>query len=111
MNRYLCIFFVFAIVLGSTASCKTSGKTDQGVQEVPKGAITVVEPELAEGMYARIITPRGTITVELFYKKTPLTVVNFAGLAEGTKDFKVARDRTSGPFYDGLTFHGLLPTS
>ncbi len=108
MNRYLWIFIVCAFVLCSTASCKTSGKTDQGVQGGTKGALTVAEPELADGMFARILTPRGTITVELYYNKTPLTVVNFVGLAEGTKDFKVARGRTKGPYYDGLTFHRVI---
>ena len=91
MNRYLWIFIGFVFVLFSTASCKTSGTTDQGLQEDSKGALTVAEPQLADGMFARIVTPRGTITLELFYNKTPLTVVNFVGLAEGTKDYKVSR--------------------
>jgi len=108
MNRYLWICIALVFVLCSTANCKTSGKTDQEVQEGSKGATMVVEPKLADGMFARIVTPRGTITVELYYTKTPLTVVNFAGLAEGTKDFKVSRGRTKGPFYDGLTFHRVI---
>ena len=108
MNRYLWIFFVCAFVLFGTTGCKTSGKTDQGFQEGSKGETMVVEPQLADGMFARIVTPRGTITVELYYTKTPLTVVNFVGLAEGTKDFKVSRGRTNGPYYDGLTFHRVI---
>jgi peptidyl-prolyl cis-trans isomerase A (cyclophilin A) len=108
MNRYLWIFIVCVFVMFSTTSCKTSGKTDQGVQKGSKGAITAVEPELTDGMFAKIVTPRGTITVELYYNKTPLTVVNFVGLAEGTKDFKVSRGRTKGPYYDGLTFHRVI---
>ncbi len=108
MNRYLWIFIGFVFVLFSTASCKTSGKTDQGLQEGSKDAMTVAVPQLADGMFARIVTPRGTITLELYYTKTPLTVVNFVGLAEGTKDFKVSKGRTNGPFYDGLTFHRVI---
>jgi len=108
MNRYLWIFIVCVFVLCSTTSCKASGKTDQGLQESSKGGSMVEEPKLADGMFARIVTPRGTITVELYYTKTPLTVVNFAGLAEGTKKFKVSRGRTKGPFYDGLTFHRVI---
>jgi cyclophilin family peptidyl-prolyl cis-trans isomerase len=108
MNRQLLIFFVCAFVLFSTTSCKTSGKTDQALQEGPQGESTVDATKLADGMYARIVTPRGTIIVELYYTKTPLTIVNFVGLAEGTKDFKVARGRTNGPYFDGLTFHRVL---
>jgi len=108
MNRYLWIIIVCALVLCSTTSCKTTGKTGQGLQEGPQGESTVEAPKLADGMFAKIITPRGTITVELYYTKTPLTVANFVGLAQGTKDFKVASGRTKGPFYDGLTFHRVI---
>ena len=33
---------------------------------------------------------------------------NFTGLAQGTKDYDAGTDRT-GPFYDGLTFHRVIP--
>ena len=57
MNRYLWIFIACSFVLFGTASCKTSGKTDQGLQESSKDAMTVAEPQLADGMFARIVTP------------------------------------------------------
>ncbi len=108
MNRCLWIIIVCALVLFSTTSCKTSGKTGQGHQEGAQAESSAAEPKLADGMFARIVTPRGTITIELYYTKTPLTVVNFVGLAEGSKDFRVAKGRTKGPFYDGLTFHRVI---
>ena len=40
---------------------------------------------------------------ELFYQKTPLTVANHVGLAEGTLG-----PRKGQPFYDGLTWHRVV---
>jgi cyclophilin family peptidyl-prolyl cis-trans isomerase len=61
-------------------------------------------PELPAGLYAAITTPRGEITAELFFKKTPLTVMSFVGLAEG----RLGPTRGK-PFFDGLIFHRVVP--
>jgi peptidylprolyl isomerase len=62
-------------------------------------------PELGTGLFAKIATTKGDIYVRLEYQKTPLTVCNFVGLAEGT----LTRATRRGPFYDGLTFHRVIP--
>ncbi len=61
---------------------------------------------LGPGLYANVYTSRGLIVGELEFRKTPLTVANFVGLAEGTK--KHGRSG-SKRFYDGLTFHRVVP--
>lgn len=56
-----------------------------------------------DGIFAVMETAKGDIVINLFYKQTPLTVVNFVGLAEGKLD--VAKGK---PFYDGLKFHRVI---
>ena len=67
--------------------------------------------DLAPGMYAVFETTLGEITCRLYPDKTPKTVENFTGLAKGTKEFveRKTRQRTRRPFYDGLTFHRVIP--
>ena len=66
---------------------------------------TAVSEQLEPGMYAQLETSKGQITAALFFQQTPMTVINFAGLAEGT----VASNREPGiRFYDGLVFHRVI---
>src|SRR5690606_39018799 len=61
--------------------------------------------------YATLKTNRGDIVVQLFGNHAPKTVQNFVGLAEGTQDYSVAQTgkKTGDRFYDGLTFHRIIP--
>jgi peptidylprolyl isomerase len=60
--------------------------------------------ELKDGMYASIDTDKGLITLSLEFKKTPMTVSNFVGLAEGSLN----KEDEGEPFYDGLNFHRVI---
>jgi len=90
MNR---IFFILLLTLLILPCGETSMAKDS---------------QLKDGLYAKIITDKGDILLSLYYKKTPLTVINFVGLAEGTKSLGGTDKPTGTPFYDGLKFHRVI---
>ncbi|HSD09273.1 peptidylprolyl isomerase [Flavobacterium sp.] len=74
-----------------------------------KATTTVKKPAApAEGIFATIATNKGNITIELFYKKAPVTVANFISLAEGTNPFVTVERLKGKHFYDGLKFHRVI---
>ena len=61
-------------------------------------------------MIATLHTNHGDININLFPNQAPKTVDNFVGLAKGTKEYKDDAGRTNPqPYYDGLTFHRIIP--
>lgn len=81
---------LFAMIAIQFGGCKSMEKNLKAIEE-------------KDGVFAIMETSKGPIILELFYEKTPLTVTNFVGLAEGTLDAAKGKN-----FYDGLTFHRVI---
>ncbi|KQC34103.1 peptidylprolyl isomerase [Nonlabens sp. YIK11] len=62
---------------------------------------------MQDGLYAKLNTSKGDILLQLHYKRTPGTVGNFVGLAEGNLENSAKPQGT--PFYNGLKFHRVIP--
>jgi len=62
-------------------------------------------------LWVEFVTDRGVIPCELTEQLTPVTVANFVGLARGLRPW-YDRDRdewVTSPYYDGTTFHRVIP--
>ena len=103
---------------GSQATPALSAQTaapqnpDSALPDAPGAPVSVAPAPVPTGPTVVFDTSMGRMTCKLFDKQSPLAAANFIGLAEGTKDWN---DPVTGklvhgkPFYDGLTFHRVIP--
>ena len=83
-------------------------KLKKGLPAKKPAISQMASPKTTEGIFANIVTNKGTIVVQLEFQKTPITVANFISLAEGKNTFVTDEKLKGKPFYDGLKFHRVI---
>jgi peptidyl-prolyl cis-trans isomerase A (cyclophilin A) len=104
-------------VFAQSTPAQTAPQTQKtpATQDLPDAPSTVVHAQAAPeptGPTVVLDTTMGRIVCKLFDKIAPVASANFIGLAEGSKDWVDAKTQKKvhgQPFYNGVTFHRVIP--
>jgi Peptidyl-prolyl cis-trans isomerase (rotamase) - cyclophilin family len=117
---YLCAFllaaFSFRADAAETAATKETTKATKTTTEKKADKKADSKTDKADkkaggkANFAIFETNLGTFKVKLLNETAPKTVENFAGLADGTKEWTDPKTdkKVKKPFYDGLIFHRVI---
>ena len=86
-------------------------KPADDLPDTPSTTENIAVPPISNGPTAVIDTTMGRLTCQFFAKEAPVTVANFIGLANGTKDYTdptTGQKMTHTRFYDGTIFHRVI---
>jgi peptidyl-prolyl cis-trans isomerase A (cyclophilin A) len=104
--------FALVLALGISAQAQTTPPPQQQLPDAPSTTSQIKPPVVPTGATAVIDTTMGRLTCQFYDKQAPVAVANFIGLAEGTKDWtdpKTLQKMHHQPFYNGTTFHRVIP--
>ncbi len=110
--RTLALALALIAPLPALAQTSTPPSTND-LPDAPGATPQVAPPLVPTGPTVLFDTTMGRLTCKLYDKQAPVTVANFIGLAEGTKDWAdpVSGKKVHGkPFYNGTTFHRVIPS-
>jgi peptidyl-prolyl cis-trans isomerase A (cyclophilin A) len=113
MRHQLFATLFVAVLSGSTLAQQSSTPASQPAQDLPDGPqptqAALTQPN---GPTVVMDTSMGRITCQFFQKQAPVTVANFIGLTNGTKDWvdPATKKKMHGKrYYDGTQFHRVIP--
>ncbi len=101
--KYQLVAFLFLGIISIQAQ-----KLKKGLPTKKPAISQMASTTINDGIFATILTNKGSIVLQLEYQKTPVTVANFVSLAEGKNTFVTDEKLKGKPFYNGLKFHRVL---
>lgn len=108
--RVLLSTSILGAAFAASALAQDAQKPEEPLPDAPQAtAAAMIHPN---GPTVVMDTSMGRITCQFFQKQAPKAVANFIGLAEGTKDWvdpQTQKKMHNKPFYDGTTFHRVIP--
>ena len=108
--------YTLPALLCTLCLCSTFTAAQSSAASLPDAPSTIAHeepPAVPTGPTVLFDTSMGRLTCKLFSKEAPLTVANFIGLATGSKTWTdpITLEKVTGkPFYDGTTFHRVIPS-
>jgi peptidyl-prolyl cis-trans isomerase A (cyclophilin A) len=100
--------------LGVLAAAQQSSQqtAPQALPDAPSTEANIQPPVLPGGPTAVLDTSMGRMVCRLYSAQSPTAVANFVGLAKGSKiwtDPATHKKMQGRPYYDGTTFHRVIP--
>jgi peptidyl-prolyl cis-trans isomerase A (cyclophilin A) len=110
MFRFISLSLIASVIFAQTTAAPKAA-TKAPAKKTTAPVVEQIPLPDEPGLYAVFNTSMGRIIARLYEKETPITVANFAGLARGTKTFTDEKTMipVRRPFYNGLTFHRVIP--
>jgi len=104
MNRILNTMLIGLLIMNGCSKKESASNSDINENNTSKS--NQVEQKEESTMHAIIQTSKGDITLFLEFEKTPMTVANFVGLAEGS--IENTSKPLGEPYYNGIKFHRVI---
>jgi peptidyl-prolyl cis-trans isomerase A (cyclophilin A) len=108
--KYTFALLAPALLLAVSAPAQQSTKPAEELPDAPQASAAALT--VPNGPTVVFDTSMGRISCQFFERQAPKAVANFIALAEGTRDWidpATKKKQHGKPFYDGTTFHRVIP--